>query len=157
MKTLPVYYKNRIVGTTQVDDSDYESLKDRRWCLAALRGGYARQSTSEARRRGESRYLHRVILRPRQSWLVVDHIDHNPLNNQRSNLRVLTRADNVRHRRGPQKNNSHGHLGVHPHAQSGGWCARITVNKKTYARYSKTLEGAIEARRLLEQQFRLRA
>lgn len=153
MKRLPVYYKNQIVCWTLLDDQDYELVKARRWCLAALRGGYVRQSTSEARRRGESRYLSRVLLKLTNPKIVADHINHDPLDNRRKNLRPLSWADNVRHRRGPQKNNTNGHLGISYHRQSGGWLVRLTVNKHHYSKYSKTLEGAVVARRRLEEQF----
>ncbi len=134
MKKLPVYYKGRIVHWAKVDDRDYPSLRERRWCWAPLRGGYVRQGTREAKRRGESRYLARALLRP-PKHMVADHINHDPLDNRRANLRIITWAKNVRHRRGPQRNNSSGILGVYLHSTGTGWNARITVNGKTLGKF----------------------
>lgn len=156
MKKLPVYYKGSVVAWTRVDDQDYELLKDRRWCLAALRGGYVRQSTQQALNRGESRYLHRVLLKPKENptKFVVDHLDHDPLNNQRSNLQLVPHCLNVRRRRGPQKNNLISKtLGVSFHGQSGGWYARMTVQGKHYSKYSKSFEEAVAARLSFEERF----
>lgn len=56
-------------------------------------------------------YVHRIIMGPIDAGLVVDHIDGDPLNNQRSNLRVCTQSDNLGNQR-RAKNNPTGFKGV---------------------------------------------
>lgn len=46
--------------------------------------------------KGKTIYLHHLILGlPGDKQLVVDHIDRDPLNNTRDNLRVVTRRENT--------------------------------------------------------------
>jgi hypothetical protein len=68
-----------------VDARDYKKLCKHRW-YASRHGPnvYAR-----CREKGKDMYMHRMIMRPRKGY-VVDHIDHNGLNNRRCNLRVCT-------------------------------------------------------------------
>lgn len=54
----------------------------------------------------------------------VDHINHNTLDNRRSNLRICTTQQNT-FNRGPQKNNSSGFKGVHWSKKMSKWVARI--------------------------------
>lgn len=47
--------------------------------------------------KGKKILLHRLIMNA-PNGLVVDHIDHNPLNNRKCNLRVVSHAENMRNR-----------------------------------------------------------
>lgn len=59
-----------------------------------------------------------------------DHIDRNPLNNQKSNLRVATAQENARnHSRG--KNNTSGIIGVSWDKSHNKWLSYIGMNGKT--------------------------
>lgn len=73
----------------------------------------------------------------------VDHIDGDPTNNVRSNLRLCTHAENMRNRK-IHSNNRSGYKGVY----FGGtlWRAQIRANGKTYRLgYHKTPEDAYAA------------
>ncbi len=59
----------------------------------------------------------------------VDHINHDTLDNRRSNLRVCTHLENCQNR-GAYSNNSSGFLGVSFHKHTGKYAARIRVNGK---------------------------
>ena len=76
-----------------VDDEDHEYLNQFKWC-AANNGGtfYAiRKACYDGKWITER--MHRVLfdIPPGKE---IDHIDHNGLNNQRSNLRIVTRQQN---------------------------------------------------------------
>ncbi len=77
----------------QVDDEDYEYLSQFKW--AAWKGKktfYANRSIRR-NRRTITFSMHRIIMNTPKG-LHVDHIDHNGLNNQKSNLRNCTRIQN---------------------------------------------------------------
>lgn len=86
-----------------VDDADYEYLSQWKWC--ALRQG--RQNAKSPKWRavrgvtvdGKPRLIlmHRLLVNASQCE-VVDHLDGNPLNNTRSNLRVCSQAENCQNR-----------------------------------------------------------
>lgn len=57
--------------------------------------------------------LHRFLMNPSKN-MVVDHVDDNPLNNLRENLRICTHSENQRNR-GKPKSNSSGYIGVFIH------------------------------------------
>lgn len=75
---------------TQVDDEDYDYLNQWKWY--AKNGGVTYYA---ARKLHYKPYMlmHRVILNTPPN-LQVDHIDHNGLNNQKSNLRNCTQSQN---------------------------------------------------------------
>lgn len=72
-------------------------------------------------------YLHNII----SGGVLVDHIDGDPLNNRRANLRLATASENGMNR-GKQSNNTSGYKGVVFDKQKGKWAARICANKKTH-------------------------
>ena len=81
--------------------------------------------------KGDLGYLHRRIVSrmmesPLPEGMFVDHIDGNPLNNRRGNLRLVTKqqnAANARSRGGKSK-----YRGVHQQ-KSGRWAAQISKAK----------------------------
>ena len=75
-----------------------------------------------------SKYLHRMIMGEPQD-MMIDHIDHNPLNNCRSNLRIVTLQQNNMNT-SKQKNNQSGVIGVHWDKKREKWKAEIKLNNK---------------------------
>jgi hypothetical protein len=69
--------------------------------------------------------MHKLIT----GWPKTDHIDHDGLNNQRSNLRPATTAQN-NHNQRPQRNTSSRFKGVTWHKRIGKWQAAIKVADK---------------------------
>lgn len=77
-----------------VDDEDFDALAAHRWhaMVSATGNAYAGRKTGP--RSGRKLVLmHRVICHAPEG-LLVDHFDHNTLNNRRSNLRLATRSQN---------------------------------------------------------------
>jgi hypothetical protein len=78
-----------------------------------------------------------------------DHINHNKLDNRKSNLRTATSSQNGINRKGLQTNNKSGHNGVSWYANA--WNAEIKLHqKKIWLGRFKTLKDAISARKKAE-------
>jgi hypothetical protein len=84
-----------------VDDEDFEFLNKNKWCLNT--GGYARCSKNN-----KQVLMHRFLMNFPTKEYVVDHIDGNKLNNQKSNLRICSQSQNLQKKitndKGFQKN-----------------------------------------------------
>lgn len=103
-----------------VDNDDYPMLMDHTWFLG---GQYA-----ISRKNSVSTKMHHLIL-PKKKGFDVDHRDKNTLNNQRYNLRYLSRSENVINSRISSRHKS-GVIGVYFDAKSLKWKANITKNRK---------------------------
>ena len=133
---------NEICAKAIIDIEDIDKVKDIKWHRSDLqRSTYYCMSNNKKWRR-----LHRLILNIDDPKLVIDHINHNGLDNRKSNLRICTNSENICNQHLP-KNNKSGHKGVYWCKEKHKQAAQITVNRKTIplGRY-KTLEEAIEVR-----------
>lgn len=95
-----------------VSIDDVDRLSHRKWTLVTPKRGYFyARSEKLARESGTAGYIHREVLSA-PSGVLVDHINHNGLDNRRSNLRLASRADNLANRKSPrsgaQKNSGTG-------------------------------------------------
>lgn len=84
---------------------------------------------AKANVKGKSPFLHRWILQPDIDQ-IVDHRNHNTLDNRRSNLRIGSNSENMQNRKGLQSNNKSGYRGVTWHKRDKKWEASLTVNRK---------------------------
>jgi len=106
-----------------VDSKDYEWLSKYKWYAnEKVNGFYACRHKN-----GKITYMHREITKAPKN-LVVDHIDHNTLNNRRSNLRVCTVVENLFNCRGSRKTSKY--KGVFRHKKMKKWRSAIGHNHK---------------------------
>lgn len=96
----------------QVDDEDYDHLMQWKWYAQHDKGkyyptrGYYNYNTKNM----DKIRIHNIIINHDPIYFI-DHIDKNPLNNQKSNLRLATLSQNARNK-SPKKNGSSRYLGV---------------------------------------------
>ena len=126
MKTRTIKSPKYGIFEIQLDDDIYEELKNKKIFLKKIKTGkfYAAISFN-----GKQTLLHRYILKPQQCE-IIDHIDRNPLNNTRQNLRIATFQLNSLNRN-MQKNNTSGVVGVSYAKDRNKWTSQIKVNNKT--------------------------
>jgi len=111
---------------TLVDNEDYEVLSQFRWHASESgRRVYARRSTWTGLKT-KMILLHRDLLKP-PAGVDVDHINGNGLDNRRSNLRIVTRSQNVQAFQLKRKNLTSRYRGVSWHAQRQKWRAVIHI------------------------------
>lgn len=108
----------------KVDEADFEEVNRRTWYLC---NGYARTDIWEAGKRRHV-YMHRMIL---GTELHVDHKNGDKLDNQRDNLRPVTRSQNLQNRRGATKQSATRTRGVYVDKRDGAIYARCVVNGKS--------------------------
>lgn len=135
MKQIDVSTKKYPNSFVIVDDRDFEWLSKWRWCRDTA--GYAvrheqKNEYGDGKRR--MRKMHREIMRGANKE--IDHINHNGLDNRRSNLRAATTSQNQANSKGTPLNTS-GYRGVckyninKPNVHKL-WGARIVVNGQKY-------------------------
>jgi len=123
----------RLIPLTQdkfaiVDAEDYEWLCKYKWYAQRVKRNYYARN----RRKGGVVSMHRVILNAPRG-LVVDHINHNSLDNRKKNLRLCTVAENCRNRRpSKRKNKLSKYKGVSFDKKRKIFRAIICRNKKQY-------------------------
>lgn len=128
------------IAETIFNVEDIDKVKEHFWHRTDLqRSTYYCRSNKLGR-------LHRYILEVSDDSIVVDHINHNGLDNRRCNLRVCTNSQNICNCCIP-KNNKSGHKGVYWDSNRKKWNTQITINKKTIhlGRYDN-IEDAIRVR-----------
>ena len=111
-----------------VDDEDFEWLNSSKWHLHNRK--YAATKIG-----GRLVLMHRLIMSTPED-MHTDHINHNGLDNQRTNLKVCTHAENM-------ANRSIQSGGVFWHSQRGKWHVRIQWKKKrvSYGLYTTKKEA----------------
>ncbi len=124
-----------------VDEGDYEELAKHKWCARKNRNvWYAQRTLLAGDGRRASVLMHRQILGSPVGQ-VVDHQDGDGLNNQRSNLRECTTAENRRNQHIKQSGCSSLYKGVFWDKGKGKWRASIEMK----GRYRSLGRFAVEA------------
>lgn len=148
MKELEITSKKYGVLKVLLDDDDYDKIardfNNLKWNITKNRKGlYAQKRVNN-----KNIYLHRYIMNNPSG--VVDHINHNTLDNRKSNLRVTSNANNLRNGT-LRSNNTTSITGVSYDTSRKKYKATIKVNYKTiYLGRFKTLEEAKQVRKNAE-------
>jgi len=127
-----------------VDAEDYYRLVEFRWhTTTGANTFYAVASPP-----GEKKItMHRMIM-DAPGHLVVDHIDHNGLNNCKTNLRLCTTAQN-NHNCSPKKGTSSKYKGVGWNKGKKRWVAMVRFNNKIH--FLGHFENEIDAARAYDK------
>lgn len=127
-----------------IDDDDYELVRPYRWAVTGSKPGYLYAVHNHAvDGKRVALLMHRLITNAKPGE-VVDHIDHNTMNNRRSNLRVCSHAENMRNRK-LNANSSTGVKGVMVEACGKGYRrlrASVRVDGKRHRRWFNSIEEA---------------
>lgn len=128
------------------DAEDYKILCKYSWCISKT--GYVVANIDH-----KVTKMHRYILGIKNPNIIIDHINGNPLDNRRSNLRICTVTQNARNC-ALNKNNTSGATGVQLIKKSGRYRAVITVNRKEIRLgHFKTFDAALKARQEAEKKY----
>ena len=111
----------------KVDDNDYEWLKKYTWCVGDYTHGYA-TCTDRSDGKQKSLRIHRLITNAKPGEFV-DHINHDRLDNRRSNLRVCTPAQNSYNAR-KRKDGASKYKGVYKYGEK--YCSSIQYDFMRY-------------------------
>ncbi len=167
MKKLIIESAKHGVFEVLIDDEDYPKTKNHTWHIIKAHngrfyvnthvphpnGGVYTSGRDKGRRKRTLLQLHRFILNAPKGKMV-DHINGNPLDNQKANLRLVTHRQNsmnqtkTRTHKGKKTSSRYRGVGFqkNPSGNGGRWIARIGVNGRTLQIGSfKTEEEAAKA------------
>ena len=118
------YYDKRgdSKGQFKIDIEDWVNIKDYKWCVDS--GGYVMTGAFKP-----NLYLARfLVFGLNNSDLQVDHINRDPLDNRKRNLRKCTHFENCINR--VHTNNTSGHPGVYLDKRCNKWRVQINAYKQ---------------------------
>ena len=135
------------------DLEDYEKIKEGAW-IKDNKGyiKWTKRIVTEDGIKKKDLLLHRIVMNATDNK-DIDHINHNPEDNRKENLRFVTESQNMRNRKIPS-NNTSGVKGVCFDKWSNKWVSRITYHNKNYSLGNfDNKEDAIAARKAAEEKY----
>lgn len=139
--------RSEIVGKFIIDAEDVNRIRWHKWRMDSN----DRIVTGNSTNKNPRRELSRFILGVTDSGLVVDHIDGNPLNNKKNNLRICTQELNSLNK-SYMSNNTSGVIGVSFDKHRDRWAPEIRAGlKRCYLGRYRTFEEAVYARYAAEK------
>ena len=132
---LKIINTKGVVANCLIDKMDYPNVKKYKWSLS-IHGDDIRIIGND-RKIGRI-YLHQFLIGPIEKTLIIDHIDRNPLNNQRNNLRITSRSINSTNARARSESKT-GIRGVYkrearPKIASESWVCEWSIEGKRYSK-----------------------
>ena len=139
--------------TFQIDEADYEKVRLYTW--RCDRKGYVYTIITKNRVRRRI-YLHRLLMHVASvvDWkaMQIDHIDGNPLNNRRDNLRYASAAENQINKKKPRIDSTTRVTGVTYDKSKGKYVASIGYGRhREYLGAFNSLEEAMKIRQEAEE------
>ncbi len=127
---------------TLIDNEDYEEISKYSWHVCPANGKIYVSRSDYSTGKHRTQKLHRQLLRCPKD-LVVDHINGDPLDNRRCNIRVCTRRQNARNLL-PKLGNTSKYKGVHWYKIDKIWRAQIKLDtgNKYLGKFKEELEAA---------------
>lgn len=101
-----------------IDDEDFDRIAQIKWYI--FRDGYVRGHLN-----GKTALMHRLVL-DYSGNLDIDHINHNKLDNRKSNLRICNRSQNM------ANSIDDGYKGVTWHKRAHKWAVYVGYNYKRF-------------------------
>ena len=144
MKTFTITRRNGTEHIVSVDDEDWDLVSQHTWGVKTTDGKVESVQTN-VRRNGKQTglKLHQLLMGPvPPGYANIDHIDRNPLNNCRTNIRFATLSEQQINQ-GIPRNNTSGVKGVYWHKRNNKWMVMIDGK---YVGIYETFEEACEAR-----------
>lgn len=143
--------------TAVIDADDAEMVSEYVWSAFLnphTRGYYAVSHSKLANGRRPRLRMHRLIMKA-PTDRVVDHRDHDGLNNRRSNLRICTHTENTRNLRGPQRNGTSGYIGVTWNKQVKRWRAQTKIDSTQHhvGHFNTAIEAALARDAYIRERF----
>jgi hypothetical protein len=111
---------------TIIDTEDYEKIQNYRWTLNVSQNGYKRPIYTFYKKEKRMVYFVHQLIVP---YKHTDHIDRNPFNCRKNNLRESNKITNGQNR-GKNKNNTTGFKGVTFRKYNNTYSAEIMFNRK---------------------------
>lgn len=133
--------KNKGMYVALVDDEDYERANQFNWFAMKEKNTIYVRRNIIINGKQQPEFLHWFIMGGRG----VDHIFHNGLDNQKHNLRLCTKQQNLMNKKS-YKNSSSKYKGVSFNRQLGRWVAYIRIDRLlTHIGYYNNEEDAAKA------------
>lgn len=132
MKLLPL--TNNLFA--KVDDVDFKRLIKYKWNCSLCKDGFYRISTTQHKK---TIILSRLIMKSPKGK-VVDHINHDNLDNRKINLRVCTNSENLYNLK-LRKSSKYGYKGIS--LRKNKWIVQLKKNNKYF--YCGLFDDKIEA------------
>lgn len=146
-----LYVKGKLSNSDSyfyIDNDDFEVVN--RYCWHVSTGGYAETIERGSRKRIS---MHRLIMSIEDKETEVDHINHNKLDNRKSNLRPCKNSENGKNKKIMNTNIS-GEIGVSYKASLNKWQASITSDcKRIYLGVYSDFDDAVKARKEAEKKY----
>jgi hypothetical protein len=136
MKEIEINSKKYGTHKVLVDDEDYEELSKYKWYLSKGKHTFYVHMDDNTYEKGVrikrvTVLMHRSLMGvPKGDKRIVDHIDGNGMNNQKSNLRICTVTENNRNQVHSRGDFSSQYKGVYWCKDKKLWATEIRINKK---------------------------